>query len=198
MRSEVFVLQKYLERPLLIDGRKFDIRLWVMINMCNLQDQRCYMFSEGYIRTSSQKFTLSDDSIAKPFVHLTNNAVQQYEANYGKLEEGNTLSFAQASEMVSRTGKMVDFYEILNGAIQDIIIMTLKSVDLGKLNPAGKKHQFEILGYDFMIDENLQPWLIEVNTNPCLEETSALLKSLLPRMIDDALRLTIDVLFPPK
>ena len=86
----------------------------------------------------------------------------------------------------------------MNGPILDIITMTLKSVDLGKLNPQGKKHTFEILGYDFMIDEKLQPWLIEVNTNPCLEETSALLKSLLPRMIDDAFKLTIDVLFPPK
>ena len=47
-----------------------------------------------------------------------------------------------------------------------------------------------------MIDEQLKPWLIEVNTNPCLEETSALLRQLLPRMIDDAFRLTIDVQCP--
>lgn len=47
-----------------------------------------------------------------------------------------------------------------------------------------------------MIDEDLTPWLIEVNTNPCLEETSALLRSLLPRMIDDAFKLTLDVCFP--
>jgi D-alanine-D-alanine ligase-like ATP-grasp enzyme len=47
-----------------------------------------------------------------------------------------------------------------------------------------------------MIDQNLEPWLIEVNTNPCLEETSALLKMLLPRMIDDAFKLTLDVLYP--
>lgn len=73
--------------------------------------------------------------------------------------------------------------------------MSFKCVD-GKLNPNAKKHQFEIFGYDFMIDENLTPWLIEINTNPCLEETSALLKMLLPRMIDDAFKLTLDVLFP--
>ena len=59
-----------------------------------------------------------------------------------------------------------------------------------------KHNNFELLGYDFMIDEMLQPWLIEVNTNPCLEETSAILKKFLPRMIDDAFKLTLDVLFP--
>ena len=48
-----------------------------------------------------------------------------------------------------------------------------------------------------MIDSQLRPWLIEINTNPCLEETSKLLKELLPRMIDDAFKLTLDVMFPP-
>jgi hypothetical protein len=85
----------------------------------------------------------------------------------------------------------------MNGSITDIIELTLKSVD-GKLNPQNKKHCFEIFGYDFMIDQNLTPWLIEVNTNPCLQETSALLKKLLPRMIDDAFKLTLDVIYPPK
>jgi hypothetical protein len=37
--------------------------------------------------------------------------------------------------------------------------------------------------------------LIEVNTNPCLEEPNAILKTYLPRMADDMLRLTIDPLF---
>ena len=48
-----------------------------------------------------------------------------------------------------------------------------------------------------MIDKDLKPWLIEVNTNPCLEESSALLKQLVPRMLDDAFKLTLDVIFPP-
>jgi len=33
----------------------------------------------------------------------------------------------------------------------------------------------EIFGYDFILDHDLNPWLIEVNTNPCLEESSSLL-----------------------
>lgn len=40
------------------------------------------------------------------------------------------------------------------------------------LDPNKRKFCFEIYGYDFMIDEKLKPWLIEVNTNPCIEETS--------------------------
>ena len=53
-----------------------------------------------------------------------------------------------------------------------------------------------MFGYDFIIDQDFNCWLIEVNTNPCLEESSQLLKDLLPRMIEDMLKLTVDVLFP--
>jgi hypothetical protein len=65
-----------------------------------------------------------------------------------------------------------------------------------KLNPNKRKHCFEIFGYDYIIDSDFNVWLIEINTNPCIEESSSLLKVLLPRMLDDAFKLTIDQLFP--
>ena len=53
------------------------------------------------------------------------------------------------------------------------------------------------MGYDFMVDEvECKPWLIEVNNNPCLEESSPLLEQLIPRMLDDAFVLTLDKIFP--
>ena len=45
------------------------------------------------------------------------------------------------------------------------------------------------------MDEKLNTYLIEVNTNPCLEESNYLLKRLLPRMLDDMLNLMVDPLF---
>lgn len=58
-----------------------------------------------------------------------------------------------------------------------------------------RKHCFELFGLDFMIDCEFNCWLIEVNTNPCIEESSELLKTLIPRMIDDMFKLTIDKVF---
>ena len=77
-------------------------------------------------------------------------------ADYGQLEEGNQLSFAAASQMLKDQGMDVDIAQLMRGPIQDIIVMSLKSIETGsKLNPAGKKHCFEIFGYDFMIDNAL-------------------------------------------
>ena len=70
--------------------------------------------------------------------------------------------------------------------------MTSMQSVFNKINKNGRKNSFEIFGYDFIIDEVYNPWLIEVNTNPCIEESSPMLKVYLPRMLDDAFKLTID------
>ena len=58
------------------------------------------------------------------------------------------------------------------------------------LNKENRSFCFEIFGYDFIIDESFNVSLIEVNTNPCLEESSDLLKKLLPRMLGKILNKT--------
>ena len=70
--------------------------------------------------------------------------------------------------------------------------MTSMQSVFNKINKNGRKNSFEIFGYDFIIDEVYNPWLIEVNTNPCIEESSPMLEVYLPRMLDDAFKLTID------
>jgi tubulin--tyrosine ligase/tubulin polyglutamylase TTLL9 len=52
--DRIFVLQKYLENPLLYNGRKFDFRVWVMMD----HFQNLYFFREGYLRLSCEQFDL--------------------------------------------------------------------------------------------------------------------------------------------
>lgn len=66
-----FIIQKYIERPLLIDQRKFDIRVWVFLD----SKGNAYICKPGYLRTSSYKFELDPDDPDNRFVHLTNIAV---------------------------------------------------------------------------------------------------------------------------
>lgn len=52
-----------------------------------------------------------------------------------------------------------------------------------ELDPKRREFNFELFGMDFMIDSHYQPWLIEVNTNPCLEVSSPLLSQIIPEVI---------------
>lgn len=73
-----FVIQKYIENPLLIAGRKFDMRMWALMD----SKGRVYFFKEGYLRLSSYQFSLAE--LEDPYVHLTNNAIQKNSGEYGR------------------------------------------------------------------------------------------------------------------
>ena len=88
----------------------------------------------------------------------------------------------------------LNFNEKILPQIKEIVTITRSAIG-HKINRSKQNSVFEIYGYDFMIDRNYKVWLIEVNTNPCIEETSSLLKTLVPRMLDDAFKLTIDQIF---
>ena len=187
-----FVIQKYIEQPLLINGRKFDIRVWVLLT----QSHEFYLFREGYIRTTSTLFKINTKNIDDKFVHLTNNAIQKNCHSYGQYEDGNQISFSTFRFYLNTTFNIdVDFDKDILPSMKNIIKKSMYAVRK-KLDSENRKYSFEIFGYDFILDEDFNVWLIEVNTNPCIEETSNLLKSLIPRMLDDAFKLTIDTIFP--
>jgi len=66
--------------------------------------------------------------------------------------------------------------------MKSIVEVTMMAVRR-KLNTGNWEYCMEVFGYDFIVDEEFKVWLIEINTNPCLEESSKLLEALLPRMI---------------
>ena len=82
--------------------------------------------------------------------------------------------------------------------VEDIKYTIVKTFDAvkKKLDPNRRCGCFELFGYDFMVDSDFSVWLIEANCNPCLDESSKILKRILPRMLDDAFKLTIDRDFP--
>ena len=63
-----FVVQKYIEKPLLYKSRKFDIRIWALATTKN----ELYFYKPGYLRTSSVEYTLETQNL---FVHLTNQCL---------------------------------------------------------------------------------------------------------------------------
>jgi Tubulin-tyrosine ligase family len=50
---------------------------------------------------------------------------------------------------------------------------------------------FELLGFDFMIDSELNTYLIEVNTNPCLSTLSESQGALINKLVQDTLRIAV-------
>jgi len=87
-----YIVQKYLERPLLINRRKFDIRWFSLVTSVN--GNLCgYWYQEGYVRTASKEFSLKN--VSNKYIHLTNDAIQKKWEIYGKFEDGNKLNYKE-------------------------------------------------------------------------------------------------------
>jgi hypothetical protein len=87
-RTSCVLLQKYLEKPLLYWGRKFDVRIWVLYN----HKECVYAFKEGHLKTSSLNYNIN---LTDSFIHLTNYSVQKYNKEFSKFECGNEVSFEE-------------------------------------------------------------------------------------------------------
>ena len=192
-KTEKIIVQKYIEKPLCYYGRKCDIRIWVMLT----QDMKVFVYKEGHLKTCSEKYDINNKKDA--YIHITNYSFQKHCLNFQKFELGNEVPFYDFQKFLDKEFKdnKIDVKTHIMNQIKYIVGLTMKSVK-DKINANNRNFCFEIYGYDFMLDINFNAYLLEINRNPGLEISSPWIKTIVPRMIDDALRLTLDVVFPPK
>lgn len=50
----------------------------------------------------------------------------------------------------------------------------------------------EFIGYDFMIDTDFQPWLIEINSSPSMEYSTSITKELVQNVLEDVIKVQVD------
>ena len=200
-----WIVQKYMENPLLYNQRKFDIRCFVLLTggefsqAGNKPKQRlsCYLYTEGYLRTSSVKFSLDEKKLKNTLMHLTNDGIQNKDSkNYGKHEQGNKISYEKFQAYLSAKYPKKPRYanavsETILPQIRKLVVETMEAVQ-DKI--AGKTAScFELYGYDFMVDTDLKVWLIEVNSNPCLEDWSCpLLGKMISNMLSCMMKIAVD------
>ncbi|MXQ92375.1 hypothetical protein E5288_WYG001127 [Bos mutus] len=182
--KEAYVISLYINNPLLIGGRKFDLRLYVLVS--TYRPLRCYMYKLGFCRFCTVKYTPSTSELDNMFVHLTNVAIQKHGEDYnhihgGKWTVNNLRLYLESTRGKEVTSKLFD-------EIHWIIVQSLKAVAPVMNND---KHCFECYGYDIIIDDKLKPWLIEVNASPSLTSSTANDRILKYNLINDTLNIAV-------
>lgn len=180
------IVQRYVN-PLLYFNRKFDIRVWVLWS-----GRKVWWYQEGYVRTASKEFTLKSTN---KFIHLTNDAIQSQSEDYGKFEPANKASFSELNKYLESQYNYSSFYQTIIPEMKQLACKALRMANL-TMDPNNARHSFELFGIDYLIDSSFKPWLIEFNTNPCLEVNCSLLARLIPNMLNNVMNLTADILFP--
>lgn len=66
-----WIVQKYIENPLIINNRKFDLRIWVLVT--SLNPLTIWFWDKPYVRFPAADYNA--DNLNDRFIHLTNNSV---------------------------------------------------------------------------------------------------------------------------
>lgn len=162
---DTYVVSRYIDQPLLIGAKKFDLRLYVLVT--SWKPLVAYKHNLGFARFCAVKYNLDADELDNNFMHLTNVSIQKYgedynEKNGGKWSFQNLILYLRGTRGHEATEKLLN-------EIDSIFVHSLHAVQPLMISD---KHCFECYGYDIIIDENLRPWLIEVNASPSLSATT--------------------------
>ena len=205
------VIQRYILDPHLLDGYKYDLRIYVLVTSFNPLE--AFVYEEGFVRFSTVPYSTEPESLKNKFVHLTNSSIQKHnnasvptaganldpnqKRNSGKKERpahpadrarpdeigGTKLKLSYLWRRFQEDGMNV---QKIQKDITSVIVKTLLVADDAIPN---QPNSFELYGFDVMLDQQLKPWLIEVNSSPSLACEFKVDVDVKHKMMDDTIRL---------
>jgi hypothetical protein len=184
---EPCVLQEYIQ-SYLYRGVKFDFRIYCLVIWES--GPLVYVYRDGIARLCSAPSTEQSR-----FGQLTNTAVNITNPNV--TAESITRSVA---EVLGDLGQKPEIINRIWNQIDDAVVFTILSgftrmqADL-RAYPALKfdlyPRCFQLLGFDVLLDEDLKPWVLEVNYRPSLDWGTQQEHDLKVKLIEDVLNLAL-------
>ncbi|KAJ8376423.1 hypothetical protein SKAU_G00070030 [Synaphobranchus kaupii] len=170
-----FIVQEYLDKPFLMEGYKFDLRIYILVTSCD--PLRIFLYNDGLVRMGTEKYHAPNESnLNQLYMHLTNYSVNKHNENFERDEtadRGSKRSIGWFTEFL-RTNDLdvAKFW----GDVSELVVKTLIVAEPHVLHayrmcrpgqpPGSDSVCFEVLGFDIILDRKLKPWLLEINRAP--------------------------------
>eukprot|EP01104_Vermistella_antarctica_P009384 TRINITY_DN2413_c1_g1_i1.p1 TRINITY_DN2413_c1_g1~~TRINITY_DN2413_c1_g1_i1.p1 ORF type:complete len:527 (-),score=122.67 TRINITY_DN2413_c1_g1_i1:34-1614(-) len=189
---DTVVVQKYIEAPLLVKGLKFDIRQFVLVT--SLDPLIIFFFDDNYLRFTTVDY--DTDDMSNLLQHLTNHQIQKDSPNFRETK----IPDSQWSLKTFKDHLNVEYGAVeggVNGDVWDSLVLPkIEKVVVTSLRTWPKEghraRNFELLGLDIMLDDELNPYLLEVNTNPGTHLLTDVVKKHHPVALVDLLKVVLD------
>ena len=187
-------MSRYVSNPLLINGHKFDLRIYVLVT--SFEPLRVYIYKEGLARFATEPYT-NNHSKGNRYVHLTNYSVNKKNDNFIQNDncEQDDFGFKWSLSALCKHLETIGIdMNLLWSRIYDVVLKSIISGEYSIMNAIKKNciHRtncFEVFGYDILLDSDLKPWLVEINLSPSLACDSPLDTTIKSNLMADTFNL---------
>jgi len=185
--DDSLVVQRYVTNPMMVQGYKFDLRLYVLVT--SFTPLEAWLCQEGFARFATAPFTLDEAQLENRHMHLTNSSVQKSRVERGEVPDflkkahpagGSKLSLTALQRLLEL--QQVDWSVLWEKIVEVVLACLFVVQDAIPSNP----NAFELFGFDVLIDDHGCVWVLEVNSSPSFSLDTPLDRSIKPRMIRDA------------
>lgn len=174
------VVQQYVSQPLLRDGLKFDLRLYVLVT--SVAPLRAFLYHEGLARFAVDPYAApSRENMRNVHMHLTNYSLNKNAAGFKRSDagdggnDGSKRAVSSLLAALEAEGKVADAEQLwkdLGALVGRALAVLQPSLALARAAGASQP-RFKLLGFDVLLDAKAQPWLIEINDHPSLRTDAA-------------------------
>ena len=195
IKNNEFILTKYIKNIDLIKGKKYDLRLYVLIS--GLKPLRIYFYNEGLVRIASEKYSINPNNIGNNYIHLTNTDINKHNKNFinpnnSNNENSNIWNILMYKKYLKEKHS-IEWKEI-RIKLKDIIIKTIislqhKLIEDNEKRKLNDKNFYNLLGFDILITNDLIPKLLEVNHSPAMYINNNLERLIKNNLFTDTLNL---------
>ncbi|XP_023651633.1 protein polyglycylase TTLL10 [Paramormyrops kingsleyae] len=188
--QQPYIVQRYIQNPLLLKGRKFDVRSYLLI-ACTTP--YIVFFRHGYVRLTCDIYDPNSSNLS---THLTNQYIQKKHPQYKVFKEDTVWSMESLNVHLNQhhcQDKALSqdwVFGAFTKRMQQIVMQCFMAVK-NKLNR--KLGYFDLIGCDFLIDEDFKVWLLEMNCNPALHSSCRVLKETVPAAVFETLDITLEI-----
>lgn len=186
------IVQKYIKDPLLINELKFDLRFYVAVT--SLDPLRIYLFDNGLVRLATRPYKENIEKIDELTAHLTNFSINRDEANFVATNDiekdgtGNKWSHHPFWPYLEQQGFNV---EEIKKKIEDAFVQVIIAAHKTFKEQPNHRNAFEMFGFDVMLDENQNIYILEVNVTPALGTSSELDRYIKTPLVKDIFNLAL-------